>query len=176
MSKTAPFQTPCLDIKPDNLILSSRETAGFLKATCDKGVAFKFAAKGLSMSPFICNGNLLIIEPVFKKKLEVGDIVAFITPEDGKLIIHRIIKKKNRQYLLKGDNVYCNDGYYKKEFIHGYVKTIIIRGKLYGCRKIFHNLFFYLSTFKKSIALLSRYKILTPVCRLTNKVINEQSC
>ena len=176
MGKTAPFQAPCLDFKSDTLILSSKETADFLKSACNKGVAFKFTAKGLSMSPFIYNGDALIIEPVSKKELETGDIVAFTTQEEGKLIIHRIIKKKNCHYLLKGDNVYYNDGYYKKESIHGYVKTIIIRKKLYGCRKMFHIFCLYLNNFKKTMAFFSRHKILTVACRVFNKVLDEQSC
>lgn len=129
----------------------------------------------MSMSPFICNGDSIIIEPVFKKKkIETGDIVAFITPDEGHLIIHRIIKK-NSQYLLKGDNAFHSDGYCEKNDIHGYVKNIIINGKnVPNYHKTIRRCFLFLNNFKKIIAFSSQYKILTPVCRITNKVLNEK--
>ncbi len=156
-------------------MLSSSEIAEFLKATCEKGLSFKFTAKGTSMSPFICNGDSVIINPLFKKDtIKEGDIVAYITPDGGNLILHRIIKK-NSQYLLKGDNVFHNDGYCDKKNIHGYVKKVIITGKNIPIfHKIIRNFFLFFNNFKKIIAFLSRHKILTPVCRLTNKVLNEK--
>jgi signal peptidase I len=163
-----------LEFKSESLLLSSKEIAEFLKTTCEKGLPFKFTAKGMSMSPFICNGDSIIIEPIFKKgSIEEGDIVVFISPEDGRLIVHRVILKK-RLYLLKGDNIYQSDGYCKKKHIHGYVKKVIITGKnARGFHKIIRFFFLFLNNYKKSIALLSRYKILTPVCRFANKVLNE---
>lgn len=77
------------------LMLSSRGVATLLKSTCGNGASFKFTAKGFSMSPFICSGDSLLIGPIPNKKtLSEGDIVALVTPEEGRLIIHRIIKKK----------------------------------------------------------------------------------
>jgi signal peptidase I len=163
-----------LEFKSESLLLSSKEISDLLKKTCEKGLPFKFTAKGMSMSPFICNGDSIIIEPIFKNGLiEEGDIVAFISPEEGRLIVHRVIKKQI-QYLLKGDNVYHSDGYCEKKHIHGYVKKVMITGKnVRGFHKTIRFFFLFLNNYKKSIALLSRYKILTPVCRLTNKVLNE---
>jgi len=164
-----------LEFKSESLVLSSKEIAEFLKTTCEKGLPFKFTAKGMSMSPFICNGDSIIIEPIFKKEsIEEGDIVAFISPEEGRLIVHRVIKKKI-QYLLKGDNVYQSDGYCEKKYIHGYVQKVIITDKnVRGYHKTIRIFFLFLDHYKKIIALLSRYKILTPICRLTNKVLNEK--
>jgi len=157
-------------------LLSNRDIADFLKATCKKGIPFRFTAKGMSMSPFICNGDSLTIEPIYKKTIEEGDIVACITPGESRLIIHRIIKK-NRLYLLKGDNVYHSDGYYEKKYVHGYVKEIHISKNIFsGHRKTIRRFFLFLNNFKKIISFLSRYKILTPVCRLSNKILNENQC
>lgn len=162
-----------MGLKSERLLLSSKEIADFLKKTLKKEIPFKFTAKGTSMSPFICSGDSLIIEPVLQNRsIEEGDIVAIITPEEGYLIVHRIIRK-NRHYLLKGDNVYPEDGYYSQTDIHGYVGKIIIARKYsHGYRKTIRYIFLFFNKFKKMIAFLSRYKILTPVCRLTNKVLN----
>ena len=160
-----------MKVESDNLLLSSKEIAGFLKKTCEKGIPFKFTATGMSMSPFICDGDSLIIEPL-KKIPAAGDIVAFINPARGYLIIHRVIEKQNEQYLLKGDNVYSYDGYCEKKDIHGIVKKIIITQKnLRSPGRLVRKFFLFLNNYKKTIAFFSKYKLLTPVCRVTNKLI-----
>ena len=162
-----------MKLESGSLLLSNREIAGFLKKTCQKGIPFKFTAKGMSMSPFICDGDALIIEPICKiKRIEKGDIVACISPVEGHLIIHRVIKKQNGQYLLKGDNVYHCDGYCREKDIHGCVKKVIImRKKIHTFHKLIRKIFLFLNNFKKIIAFSSRYKLLTPVCRMTSRFI-----
>ena len=108
-----------------NLTLSNQALGGFLKTITLKGASFKFTARGMSMSPFICCGDSLVIAPI-KKTLKKGDIVAFISSSKDNLIIHRIVHIKNNKFLLKGDNVYNADGYVKKECIYGYVKKVIV--------------------------------------------------
>ncbi len=117
------------------------------------------------MVPFICDGDTLIIEAIpIKKGIRTGDVVAYIQPKTGLLIVHRVIKEQEGEYLLKGDNVYTCDGYCEKKDIHGFVKEIIKKEK--------PNRFFNsLNNHKRAIALLSRYKLLTPVCRLVNKIL-----
>ena len=151
---------------PENITLSRKELGNFLRKICSRGVSFKFTAKGMSMAPFIRDGDMLIIEP-YKKKIEIGDIVAYISPEEEDLFIHRIIGEKNGKYLLKGDNVYRRDGYCKPVSIHGYVKEIIRMGHAGAAQRFFY----WLGRFKIIIAILSRYKILTPVCRVSNKFL-----
>ncbi len=164
-----------MKLESNNLFLSSNEIGSFLTKICEKGIPFKFTAKGTSMSPFICDGDSLIIEPFIKDiNPEIGDVVAFISPEDGHLIIHRVIKKQDRQYLLKGDNVYSCDGYCGKNNLHGYVKEVIIMGKDLLVLTLFIRRFFqFLSNFKKIIAFFSRYKLLTPCCRLINRLMRQ---
>ena len=159
----------------NHLMLSGRDVADFLKSTCAKGIPFKFTATGLSMAPFICNGDSLIIDPILNgKTITKGDIVAFITPDEGRLIVHRMVKKKQGQYLIKGDNVYHTDGYYKQEYIYGSVTKIITSINKGNFHKIIRKFFLFLNNFKMILAFLSRYKILTPICRITNKILNEK--
>ncbi|MBT3386840.1 MAG: S24/S26 family peptidase [Desulfobacula sp.] len=162
-----------MKIELNKILLSSKQIASLLKKTCEKQVSFKFTAKGMSMSPFICDGDSLIIKPFTRgKKPGIGDIIAFINPVEGYLVIHRVIKIKNKQYLLKGDNVYYHDGYCDDKDIHGIVKNIILARKTFqGPKRLLRNSFLYLNDYKKTMAFLSRYKILTLVCRLINKLI-----
>lgn len=159
----------------NHLMLSGRDVADLLKSTCAKGIPFKFTATGLSMAPFICNGDSLIIDPILDRKtITEGDIVAFIPPDEGRLIVHRMIKKKEGHYLIKGDNAYQNDGYFKQEYIYGYVKKIIPSINCGNFHKVIRKFFLFLNNFKMILAFLSRYKILTPICRITNKILNEK--
>ncbi len=124
------------------------------------------------MSPFICGGDAILIEPATLRKVQVGDIAAYICPENGILIIHRIVTEKNGKYLLKGDNVFHFDGWIEEKDIHGYVKDVIfLRKKLPNINYFFRRLFLFLNKFKKSVGIFSRYKITTLFCRISNKFI-----
>lgn len=160
-----------MSIEKKELILSSQEVAGFLKKILEKGIPFKFTAIGNSMSPFICNGDSLIIEPA-KEKNKAGDIAAVINPDDNKLIIHRVIDIKKNRCLIKGDNVLRCDGYYEKKYIIGYVKKVIFVGKKYKkWNKKFRNIILIFNNNKKIIAFLSKYNILTYFCKIANRII-----
>ena len=60
-------------------------------------------AHGTSMLPFIQDGTRLTIEP-FQNPPRIGDVVAFERAEGKELVIHRIVGKGVRGYLVKGDN------------------------------------------------------------------------
>jgi len=162
-----------LAVESNRILLSSKEIASFLKETCQKKVSFKFTARGMSMAPFICDGDALIIEPITENKIPViGDIVAFINPAEGFLVIHRVIRIQNNEYLLKGDNVYYNDNYCHNKDIHGIVKKIVItKDRFHGPDRVLRKMFLFVNNFKKTIAFLSRHNLLTLMCRLINKLI-----
>lgn len=157
--------------KIDPLFLSNRDIGDFLKRACKKGISFKFTARGMSMAPFICDGDTITISPIVTSNvLHTGDIVAYISPDTNHLIIHRIIKSENSKYLLKGDNTYQCDGYCERQDIHGLISRIEYKNKKYDSIRFIRELFRKLGYLKKNVALLSRYKLLTPFCRLINKI------
>ena len=91
-----------------------------LKNHCLQGI--KVLCKGYSMSPFIRSEDTVVIKPIRDSAiLKVGDIVA--VPRNGKkhFIIHRIIKLTEDSLLLKGDNLYQSDGWFKKKEILGII-------------------------------------------------------
>ncbi len=95
-----------------------------IQAVHEKGAAFRFRARGFSMSPSVRDGDRIIIEPMAGAAPDIGDITAFTQPETGKLTVHRVIGKKGNSYLLKGDNVQEDDGYVPEKNILGRVKVI----------------------------------------------------
>ena len=75
------------------------------------------------MHPFIKNGDILtlisIVEP-----LSVGDVIAFVHPLSGRLTIHRIVRKYNGIYDVKGDNLEIIDGKISFDYLIGKVSKV----------------------------------------------------
>ncbi len=68
-----------------------------------KGKPFRFKARGLSMSPFIKDGDVLTVTPLATAP-RTGDVAAFLHPATGRLVVHRLVRKRAGRYQFKGDN------------------------------------------------------------------------
>ena len=55
-----------------------------------------------SMEPVLHRGDLLVV--VGEKEPQIGDIVIYQSEASKFTIVHRIIKKENGGYIIKGDN------------------------------------------------------------------------
>ncbi|MCF7810396.1 S26 family signal peptidase [bacterium] len=95
-----------------------------LEAVLDKGKAFRFRVAGTSMRPYIKDGDVVTIEKIHRKILQIGDVVAAIHPENGRLIVHRIIKKTPNGYRIRGDNISNSEALIQKAKIYGIVSHI----------------------------------------------------
>ena len=119
--------------KGAEISLSGEAMVEFLRAVLAKGAALRFRAKGFSMSPFIRDGDVLTVFPLSCASAGLGDIVAFAHPKTAKLVVHRLIDRKDGFFLLRGDNAFEKSGErIPEENILGQVKRAE-RGK----RKIF---------------------------------------
>lgn len=116
-------------MKSGELTLSNLALAELLQATLSKGVSFRFKVKGFSMLPFIRDCDVLTISPQHNSTLGLGKSVAFIHPETGKLVIHRVVSKKRNYYLIKGDSVPKADALIPKENVLGVVTKLERNGK-----------------------------------------------
>ena len=162
-----------MKLDSNTISVSGKELAGLVKTTCEKGFPFKFKARGGSMSPFICNGDSVVVEPLPPyEQFNVGDVVACKVPENGRLIIHRIIDKKNTKFLIKGDNVFDADGFFDKKDIYGIIKIIVPQKTGSFFHRKSRQVGLSLGRMNKPIAFLSRYKILLPMCRIANKFLS----
>jgi hypothetical protein len=132
-----------------------------VKGILNKGVECRFEAKGHSMSPFIKNGDILTIAPSRNHSPSIGDVVAFIQPENEKLIIHRVVKKRNSDYYVKGDNGLETDGLIHGTNILGVVKKVERSGE---------KVRIGLGSERFLIALLTRTNLLLPVLRLVRRI------
>jgi signal peptidase len=62
--------------------------------------------KGPSMNPILKAGDRLQIAPCNLEEIRVGDVVVFISPEDGSKVVHRVISVNSDGIRTRGDN--CN--------------------------------------------------------------------
>ena len=95
--------------KGSELRLSRPALVGLMRAVLARGRSFRFRAKGWSMSPFIRDGDVITIAPSGRKPKApvrgIGQVVAFVSPVNERLVVHRIIGRHQSRFLIQGDNL-----------------------------------------------------------------------
>jgi hypothetical protein len=77
------------------------------------------------MTPFIKDGDLIAVSPVSKARPALGMVVAFVQPTTGTLMVHRIVKVMEENYLIQGDNTGGKpDGLFRQEDILGCITRV----------------------------------------------------
>jgi hypothetical protein len=109
--------------------LSAAALTDLMTAVLAKGKAFRFRAKGWSMSPFIKDGDIITVSPPGGRAPRTGDIVAFLHPASGHVGVHRIVRASGGAFLIRGDNVYGGDGSLPRERILGTVTEVVRDGR-----------------------------------------------
>lgn len=56
------------------------------------------------MSPFVKDGDVITVSPLSGIPPRLGEVVACVFVETGKLVVHRVIGKRRDCYLIWGDN------------------------------------------------------------------------
>jgi hypothetical protein len=137
------------------LSLGSRPFKELLIEVLHKGAAFRFRAKGFSMSPFIKDTDIITVAPLSGDKPRLGDVVAFLNTDTEELVIHRVIgKRDNSHFFIMGDNLPTRRHLVTISQILGRVERVERDGRLFALG---------LGPEKVLIALLSRRRLLLPV-------------
>jgi len=92
-----------------NVRLSLIDLRDIIHDACQKGKSIRFRAYGSSMYPFIRNGDTVTISPCSSQKMHIGYIAAFVNPQSGSLVVHRVIKISSAMCVTKGDNCHGFD-------------------------------------------------------------------
>ena len=100
--------------------LSIPAAKALMESVLASGNRFRFTAHGMSMSPFIRDGNRVELKGI--QKVSVGDIVA--AEKDGRLLVHRVVKNRRDAVLLKGDHMKKTDGWFAKKDLIGQVSGV----------------------------------------------------
>lgn len=98
--------------------LSGPALLELMRTVVDKGKSFRFRARGWSMAPFIRDGDVITVSPLKDGLPGTGEVVAFIRPGSGSLVVHRVVARRNAQVLIQGDNGMENvDGLISREYL-----------------------------------------------------------
>jgi hypothetical protein len=114
----------------EELSLPGTAVMELLRAVHEKGAAFRFKAAGLSMTPAICNNDVITISPLEEIPPLVGEVVAFRHPRTGYLLIHRVVRKKQGAFFIRGDCLRQTDSYIPRENIFGVVTEVERQGRV----------------------------------------------
>jgi len=126
----------------------------------------KFKGYGVSMTPFIKNGDTLTIKLLSKNDaIRTGDIVVVKQIDKKKIIVHRIIKTKETRYYIKGDNKIRSDGWFPQKAIIGVITEI----KRESGKRIAHSPLYNLI-----IAHLSKTRILNSLLLPGGRLIKQK--
>jgi hypothetical protein len=147
------------------LSLPNRPLTELLIDVLHKGAAFRFRAKGFSMSPFIKDSDVITVVSVFTYKPRFGDVVVFINPNTEGLIIHRVTgKRDNFHFFVKGDNLPTRIHLVAISQILGSVKRVERDGRRVALG---------LGPEKALIGLLSRRRLLLPLLLPLWRIIRQ---
>lgn len=116
-------------IKKEEFSLSHTMLIELIQIMLSKHLPFKFKVKGYSMTPFIRDGDVVTLTHLNGSRLSLGTAVAFIHPQNQRLVIHRIVGINDGSYLIKGDNVSCADGFISRGNILGFINRIERKGR-----------------------------------------------
>jgi len=137
--------------RADVVSLSGSALLELLQAVLDKEVPFRFRAKGLSMSPFIKDGDVVTVFPMSHASPRPGDVLAHLDPRTKKLVVHRVVGEEQDFFHLKGDNnIEAGDRIFKKDIL-GCVNKVERNGQ---------RVYLGLGPERSVISFLSRKKIL----------------
>ena len=106
------------------LSLSGTALLELLRAVLEKGMSFRFMAKGVSMWPFIKHGDVITISSLSGPHPMLGDVVIFLCQDTGKPMVHRVVGKKKDSFLMKGDNASNPDAPVPERDILGWISKV----------------------------------------------------
>ena len=109
--------------------LSKTGLVDLVQAVTERGKSFRVKAPGFSMYPFIRNLDTITISPLPAAGPRTGDVVAFVKPSTGSLVVHRVIAVTKDGYLIRGDNTLEPDGLLQKSSILGQVTRVEREGR-----------------------------------------------
>jgi len=126
-----------------------------MRAVLGRGVPFRFCARGWSMAPFIRDGDVITVSPLQRARPGIGEVVAFIRPGEGNVVVHRVVTRRGADSFIQGDAVpECTDGIIPPQNLLGRVTRIERNGR---------NVWLGLGPERYAIAWLSRTRWLIPL-------------
>jgi len=82
--------------------------------------------KSDSMLPVIRPGDILVIQGINPQENLEGKVIAYYSPSQGRIIVHRVINDKGYTLIMKGDNNDEEDFFEpERRFVLGKVRAVL---------------------------------------------------
>jgi hypothetical protein len=142
-------------VRAGELPLSGPVLLDLMRAVLARGVPFRFCARGWSMAPFIRDGDVITVSPFRHTLPRVGEVVAFVRPGTGSLVVHRVVARRGAVSFIQGDSApKYTDGIIPPENLLGRVSRVERKGL---------DVWLGLGPERTVIAWLSRTRLLVPL-------------
>ncbi len=123
----------------DKKTVSLQELYPIIKEKLENGGTVKLPITGTSMLPLLVWGRDTVeitkCEPVTK-----GDIIFYLR-DDGHFVLHRIVGKNEKGYILCGDNQVIKEYGIQDRHIIAVVKSITRKGRTFSVNKLSYRLY-----------------------------------
>jgi hypothetical protein len=154
--KPEQFEEPQLVVrKAAELPLSGPALLELMRAVLDRDVPFRFRARGWSMAPFIRDGDVISVSPFRGDLPEAGEVVAFVRPDVGNLVVHRVVGRRGTASLIQGDGV--------AEYSDGIIPAENLLGRVTQVERNGRSVWLGLGLERTVIAWLSQARLLIPL-------------
>lgn len=154
------FDKPGLFVaKAQDLPLSGQALLELMQAVLSKDRPFRFCARGWSMTPFIRDGDVITVVPLQQTLPRVGEVVAFMRPQGGNLVVHRVVARRAEAVLIQGDNQGANG----LDYSDGIIPQENLLGRITRIERNGHAIWLGLGPERLAIAWLSRALLLVPL-------------
>jgi hypothetical protein len=151
-----PIDAPrLLPAKAEALPLSGQALLELMQAVLARGVPFRFCARGWSMVPFIRDGDVITVSPLRDALPRVGEVVAFVRPGAGNLVVHRVVARRGTDLAIQGDSV-ADHG-------DGIIPAACLVGRVTRVEREGRDVWLGLGPERTAIAWLSRTGLLMPL-------------
>lgn len=120
---------PSTEKKQEGVYIPGADMAELIAAVRERGADFRFKAPGMSMRPAIRHNDLITLSPYREIPPFTGEVVAFRHPQTKRLFLHRVIRKKETFYSIRGDSLLWVDERIPEENILGVVTKVERGGK-----------------------------------------------
>lgn len=102
--------------------LYSKDFGVLAESFLSRDVKFRFTLTGGSMTPFMKEGDEITVARA-RKQCAVGDVV-LVRAKEGRVLLHRIVKKCPNGYITRGDACMTDDGCIPEADIMGKVVAV----------------------------------------------------
>ena len=130
MSQGQIHEAPAEEGQADVLCLSNAGQLELVRAAMEQDVSLRMTVRGFSMTPFIRDGDVLLIDPLRDQPLCMGEVVAAVLPPGERLVVHRLVSRSSGGWLIRGDNCPEADGMVEPQAVLGRVVRVARDGCL----------------------------------------------